>query len=244
MTEHDRPGLGGYAMGILDPGEARAVDEHLAGCASCRAELAMLTAARDVLGEVPPEAFLDGPPEGGDLLLQRTLRAVRASRPEPVPMAPARSRRLIAIAAGVAILAIVAAAGGLIGRQTAPATASGRQPGGTVQTTVPGSPTSSGVRLLTATDPDTGASMSVVVTPAAGWIRLHAKVDGVPAGTQCQLVVHGRGDVSVLAGSWMVSPTGEKQGTMLDGTALVAAGDITAVTVQTVGGKQLVTASG
>ena len=38
--EHDRSFLCPYTLGVLDPDEARAVDQHLAGCADCRAELA------------------------------------------------------------------------------------------------------------------------------------------------------------------------------------------------------------
>ena len=77
MSEHDRSQLGAYALGALEPDEVREVDEHLATCAECRAELAELEEMKEFLGEVPPEAFLEGPPADGDLLLQRTLREVR-----------------------------------------------------------------------------------------------------------------------------------------------------------------------
>src|SRR5947209_17092904 len=96
--DHDRSPLAAYALGALDDAEAREVDAHVAGCPECRAELEELTALEAVLGEVPPEAFLDGPPEGGDLLLQRTLRTVRAERGRAQ-----RPRRLL-VAAGVAAL--------------------------------------------------------------------------------------------------------------------------------------------
>jgi len=49
----------------------------MSGCAMCRREYEELTEMTGVLGELPPEAFLDGPPDG-DLVLQRTLRQIRA----------------------------------------------------------------------------------------------------------------------------------------------------------------------
>ena len=87
MSEHDPSRLGAYSLGALEPDEVREIDEHLAGCAECRQELAELDEMKEFLGEVPPEAFLDGPPADGDLLLQRTLREVRST-------AAASARRL------------------------------------------------------------------------------------------------------------------------------------------------------
>ena len=86
MSDHDQSMLGPYVLGALEPGEAREVETHLRECADCREELAQLEEMTVLLGEVPPEAFLDGTPDDGDLMLQRTLRAARAAdRPaEPV----------------------------------------------------------------------------------------------------------------------------------------------------------------
>jgi hypothetical protein len=239
VTEHDLPGLAGYALGILAPDEARVVDEHLTGCAPCRAELATLSTTRDLLGEVPPEAFLSGPPEGGDLALQRTLRAVRAERARADRVEPGRSRRLFAVAAGIAALAVGVAVGAVIGRQTAPAVPIGAPPA----SSGPASTGATGVRVLAGTDQTTGVSVTVVLTPAAGWVRIHARVDGVAAGTRCQLVVTSRSGASVIAGSWLASTVGEKQGTMLDGSALVAPADVASVAVLTLDGRRLVSAS-
>ncbi|HEV7898242.1 MAG TPA: hypothetical protein VGP31_10405 [Planosporangium sp.] len=61
------------------------------------------------------------------------------------------------------------------------------------------------------------------MTPAAGWVRVHADVTGIKAGTRCRLMVVARGGAPVVAGSWLVSSKGESEGTSLDGSALVSA---------------------
>jgi anti-sigma factor RsiW len=230
--EHDRSPLAAYVLGSLDDDEMRALDAHLAGCDECRAELAEFRELEAALGEVPPEAFLDGPPEGGDLLLQRTLRQVRKDRVQA-----SRPRRLL-VAAGVAGLVAAALAGGtLIGRGTAPTTQAG---GGTATASAAVSPTQSGVRTFAAKDPNTGASMTVALTPAAGWVRVRVKADGIKAGQRCVLQVVDRSGHHTQAGSWLVSANGEKNGTTLDGTALVAPADVASVDVVTFEGQTLV----
>jgi putative zinc finger protein len=228
--EHDRSPLAAYALHALDPDEAREVDAHVAGCDECRAELAELTALEAALGEVPPEAFLDGPPEGGDLMLQRTLRQVRAERAQVVART-SRPRRWLAAAAVVALVGAALAGGALVGRGTAP---SPQAAPSTVVTTP------AGTRTVAGTDTGTGTKLTGVVIPAAGWVRVHVKVEGVPAGTPCRLEVVPRSGAPILAGSWLVSANGEKQGTTLDGTALVSPSDVAAVDVVTADGRKLV----
>lgn len=232
MEHDDRTPLAAYALGALDPDEIREVDEHLADCAECQAELQELRELEAVLGEVPPEAFFDGPPEGGDLLLQRTLRQVRKERTQA-----SRPRRLL-VAAGVAGLVAAALAGGtLIGRGTAPSTEAGAPPAAS-PTAAPASSAPS--RTYAAKDPKTGAAMTVALTPATGWVRIHVKADGIKAGLRCRLDVVDKRGLHLQAGSWLVSANGEKQGTTLDGTALVAPADVSSVDVVTFDGQTLV----
>jgi anti-sigma factor RsiW len=230
---HDRELLGAYVLGVLDPDEVRAVDEHVSTCDECRQDLADLREMKDSLGEVPPEAFLDGPPEGGDLLLQRTLREVRKDK-----VRRSRQRLLLAAAGIVALVAVAAGAGVLAGRGQAPRPqVLPTAPPSSAAATVPG------VRTVSATDPATGAKITATVTPAAGWVRVHADVGGIPAGKRCQLVVVPKSGTPLVAGSWLVSPKGEKDGTSLDGSALVAAADVAAVEVVTFDNEKLVSAS-
>jgi anti-sigma factor RsiW len=234
--EHDHDLLGAYALDVLDPAEAQTVDAHLTSCTGCRRELAGLAAMRNSLARVPAEAFLDGPPEDGDLLLRRTLRAVRDHNERT------RRRRTALIAAGLVVLATVAAGAGVLAGRSAgrpvPRADAGVNAGVNVSTT-PGT----GVHVTSATDPRTGATIRATVTAAAGWVRVHADVQGISAGRRCQLVVVARGGAPVVAGSWLVSSTGETHGTSLDGSALVAADDVAAVEVVTFDSEKLVSAT-
>jgi len=230
--EHDRSPLAAYVLGALTDEEKQALDAHLAGCDECQAELAELNELEAMLGEVPPEAFLDGPPQGGDLLLQRTLRQVRKERVQA-----GRPRRFL-VAAGVAGLVAAALAGGtLIGRGTAPAPQAG---GGTPTASATAAPSPSGVRTFAARNPNTGASMTVTLTPAPGWVKLHIKAEGIKQGQRCVLTVVDKAGHYTQAGSWLVSANGEKNGTTLDGTALVAPADVASVDVVTMEGQTLI----
>ncbi len=230
---HDQGQLAAYVLGGLTPPEAANFEAHLATCPPCRREVRELSELRFHLDDVPPEAFLEGPPDGGDLLLQRMLRQVR----EEEGTQAQKPRRFLAVAAA-AVLAVVALGGGvLVGRQTSPEPSTVALP---VPTTA-GAPVP-GTRDLAATNRDTGAQLAVRVTPAAGWIRLHAKAEGVHEGEKCQLVVVTKSGERVNAGSWLVSEKGEREGTGIDGSALVAPNDVASVDVVTLDGRNLVSA--
>ncbi|QFZ22261.1 anti-sigma factor family protein [Saccharothrix syringae] len=228
-ANHDPQLLGAYVLGALDEQEVRAVDDHLAGCPTCSAELAELRAMEEAMGEVPPEALLDGPPDGGDLLLQRTLRQVRAERGGQL-----RRRQVGLGLVAAAVAAVVLGGGFAVGRTTAPEDFAQVTP-----TTAPAPP--AGTKLGTATDPVTGARMTVQVRPAAGWVRVNASVAGIAANEKCRLLVVAKDGSRQEAGSWLVSPAGEKDGTNLDGSALIAPEEVAAIEVQNFDGERIVT---
>ena len=220
MSEHETELLGAYVLGVLDRDEQAAVQTHLDGCAPCRREVDDLRQMEAALGEIPPEAFLEGPPPDGDLLLQRTLREVRRSGRRE-----ARRIRVFVIAAAVVAVVVALGAGAVIGRGTAPAT----------QAAKASSPP--GARTGSATNTATGVSMNATVRAAAGWVRVSATVTGVAAGEQCRLFVVARDGSREPAGSWLASPSGS---TTLDGAALMAPGLVTAVQAETYAGQILV----
>ncbi|MEV6634695.1 zf-HC2 domain-containing protein [Actinoplanes sp. NPDC051470] len=225
MSDHQTELLGAYVLGVLDPGERSTVQKHLDGCEHCRAEADELREMEAALGELPPEALIEGPPEDGDLLLQKTLREVRGERARGD-----RTRRAVWVAAAAVAGVAVLGGGTLIGRATAP---SGQiaAPAPAISTAVPGT------RGGTATDPATGAAMAVQVEPAAGWVRVHAQVSGIATGEQCRLWVVARDGRRREAGSWLVAGAASR----VDGSALVAPADVASVQVETFAGRPLIT---
>ncbi|MGW6449168.1 anti-sigma factor family protein [Lentzea sp. NPDC055074] len=226
-TQHDPQLLGAYVLGALDEQEVREMDQHLASCPDCKRELEELRDMEAFLGEVPPEAMLDGPPEGGDLLLQRTLRQVRAERG-----GVARRRQFAIGAAAAVVAAVVLGAGVFVGKATSPDV--------TALPTPTVAPDPAGTRLATFTDPATKASMTVKVVPAAGWVRTNMAISGIPEGEKCRIFVVAKDGSRQEAGSWVVSKKGAAEGTNLDGSALVAPGDVKSVVVENFAGKKFV----
>jgi Putative zinc-finger len=224
----DHVDIAGYLMETLSPEQRQRVEEHLADCAACRAEVDSLREWTAALEAVPEAMLLDGPPEDADLLLQRTLRQVRDE-------ASGRRHRRSALVtcAAAAVIGVAIAGGVLLGRGTSPTPLA--QP-----TTVPttASATPPGTRNAAATDPATGARISVTVMPAAGWVRISATVGGIPAGEKCRLEVVGRDHGAVLAGSWVVSPEGAATGTTLNGSALIDPAQVASVRVVNTAGRQ------
>jgi hypothetical protein len=239
-VDHDQAQLGAYVLGALDAGEAAEFEAHLATCSACQQEADELRLLRDELDEIPPEAFLDGPPEGGDMLLQRTLRAVRAEQPQ---QAQTQSRpRLFAIAGAAAVIVVTLGAGIFLGRQTAPDVTAQQLPAPPPATSSASTPPA-GTRNIESTDAKTGARLAATVTPAAGWVKVHLAVQGIKEGEKCKLLVVSKQGQRIEAGSWVVSAKGEKDGTGIDGTALVAPEDVQSIQVVTIDGRKLVSAS-
>lgn len=224
---NDHVDLAGYLMDMLTPDERARAEEHLTTCAECRDEVASLREWSDKLAEVPEPMLLDGPPDDADLVLQRTLRQVRQEA------GGNRRRRVGLLASAAAVVVAVAIGGGVVlGRGTAPKTPVAQPPASASAV--------AGTRTGTGTDPTTGARMTATVVPAAGWVRLTATVGGIPAGEKCLLEVVGRNGAVVPGGSWLVSPSGEQNGTTLNGSALLDPAQVIAVRVVNMDGKQFV----
>ncbi len=103
--------VAGYALGALDPHERARFEAHLEDCPACRAELAELREAAELLALAPPAA------EPPAVLEQRTLAAVRraaAGNGAAAPPPPARRRRGWALGLGAAALAAAAIAGAFV----------------------------------------------------------------------------------------------------------------------------------
>ncbi|MHA6618166.1 anti-sigma factor family protein [Pseudonocardia sp. DLS-67] len=219
---HDPEELGAHALGLLDAAQSRAVEEHLAGCPACRREWEELRGMVNLLDDVPPEAFIDGPPDA-DLMLQRTVRQVRAE-----VTTRRRWRRFVVAGAAAATVAVFLGGGVLIGRQTSP-------PPPAVVAAAPGA-----IELTGNGAP--GVDMTATLTPAAGWVRLSTTVKGIPGGERCYIVVVARDGTREVAGSWQVPEKGWRDGITLDGSALVPLDDVAEVVIQNEEGRAFATA--
>ncbi|NYD77465.1 anti-sigma factor family protein [Arthrobacter cupressi] len=110
MNEHKL--LGAYLLGGLEPAEALAFEEHLAGCAACRRELAELESLPALLDAVPvPDAVALAASAG-----PRTADNADTDAAAPVLLELAARRRKArrwraALAAGLAVACL---AGGLL----------------------------------------------------------------------------------------------------------------------------------
>jgi anti-sigma factor RsiW len=228
--------LGPYVLGVLDEQEARGVEEHAALCEECRKELVELRELEVQLGTVPPESFLHGPPEDGDLLLQRTLRQMRGERASAQRWRSITVGGVVAASAATVFLGGYLVGGGPSGTAASPPTAPA--------VTAPTATLPPGVRFASAVDPATRARLTVRMTPSADWVRVNAAVTGIPAGEHCRLVVVDNAGHREIAGSWIVgrAPTGGGKGADLDGSAAVAAADVTSLAVEDDHGKTYVTA--
>jgi anti-sigma factor RsiW len=220
VENHDLTQVGAYAMGLLDDEQARAVEEHLASCESCRREHEELRRMTELLDELPPEAFLEGPPEN-DLVLRRAVREIRDERGRRL----LRRRLTVGLLAAAAV--VVFAFGGLaIGRATAPA---------------PTPALAAGTVAMDGTGAS-GVTMHASVSPAADWVRVAVTVKGIPPGEHCRVYVIRHDGTREIAGSWLTGPASESRGVTLDGAADVAVGDVAGIEVANTSGRSFVSA--
>jgi anti-sigma factor RsiW len=216
--EHDPAMLGSYVLGELDEDERRAMQAHFSTCEGCRLEVADLEAMHASLGEIPPEALLDGPPDDADMLLRRVLRDVA----EEGGSSALRKRGLATLAVTAAALAVLA--GGVTVGRLVDAPASGQ-------------PSVAGARTASSADVITGARMSVLAKPASGGAQLDAHVTGVRAGTECRLYIVGPTGEREYIGGWTMSARG---GVAIPAMSSLDPSAIMAVTLETAGGTHLV----
>ncbi|MCX4404915.1 zf-HC2 domain-containing protein [Streptomyces sp. NBC_01764] len=254
-AEHDtlRVALGGYVLGTLPPAEMEHVRAHLAGCAECRAEHAQLAGLPALLATVTA-AEASGqtvPAVGGDLadlLVARAAESAQGSLPER-PAAPAvsqmpeggvlerllqqaaarhrKSWRLQLAGAAVSLILIAAAAGGTWLAAVGSVGSQAKPPGPTTWRTFSGS------------DPTTGVSASVKVSPSAWGSLLQISAREAPAGITCRLQAVGPGGARADAATWRAGEY--PPGTTIPGAVAMAPGAIEHFEILAGNGQKLVT---
>jgi putative zinc finger protein len=230
---HDPGDLAAHALGLLEGREAEAVQAHIATCPQCRREWADLRRTSDLLDGIPPEMFLEGPPHpDADPVLQRALWRVRGEARQQ------RGRRRVVLGVAAAVTAVALAGGAaVVGRLTAPEPAVTAAP---TAAPTPG-PTAPAPGTRTIEGSDGGVRLAVDLTPARGWVRVAARVTGLPPGERCELVVVAKDGSEEVAGSWLTGA--DPAGAALSGSAVIAAEDVAGVVVRNEAGREFVTAT-
>lgn len=172
--------LGVYALGSADAAERLLVEDHLPGCASCRAELARLAPLPSLLAKVPHGLVPGAVPVRGSALDDA------AGRQRPVGRArtPARSRRF---ALAAAVIAAAGFAGGfwLMPRAAAPATASAPAD-----------------EVLSAANQTTHVRATAALTGTSWGTSIQVTADGLPRDEVCWLVIRSRAGQSEVTAYW------------------------------------------
>lgn len=159
--------LGLYLLGKLDPADRLAFDEHLAGCAACRDELAQLSGVRSLLGTVTAQDATSELPPAPPAILPALLSAAATDR------ARERRRRRLIVSGGGALATAGAAAAAVV-------LLTGGGPGASA----PPAPQVRVVALHGA-----GAAGHLELTPNAWGSDLTLTLDGLPHGEHCSLVL-------------------------------------------------------
>ncbi|MFI9594372.1 anti-sigma factor family protein [Nonomuraea sp. NPDC052265] len=263
--EEVRIAMGAHALGALEPDEALEIDNHLATCETCGAELLELEGVAAFLGKVSErdvELVASPPRQVLDRLLNARARRYR------------RGRLMLAVAASVAVIAV----GGTVWTVTrqdvpqqsaaAPAAApqssvagkspetegfvaSDAAPDAQLRKAVPSPsamPTTAGRtgdgRAFKGENPAKDYYATVYALPGAGNTELLVTVRNVPVGTDCSLAVYDDRGRRELAGSWTVSRETYRKETVFQMETPVLMRDITHFEVVDGTGRVLVKVDG
>lgn len=181
-----RLSLGAYVLGALTPAERDVIDDHVLSCPDCAAEMDALTALPlylDLVSADEVAAMGTGASDADPALVDRVVAAALAERRH------ARTRRwLVAVAAGVVLVAGSTVTGVALSSGSSASTSEG----------IP----------FSATDATTHASAQVDVQPKLWGASLSLKLTGVAAGEHCRLVAVGRDGTTDVAASWEVTYRG------------------------------------
>ncbi|TVZ77270.1 anti-sigma factor [Streptomyces sp. BK340] len=257
-AEHDalRLALGGYVLGTLPSAEMERVRIHLTECTECQAEHTQLTGVSALLATVT-EAEASGrtaPTADGDLadrLVARAAEGAHGSPPErpAVPavqrvpeegllerllqQAASRRRRTwrLQLAGAAASLTFIAATAG--GTWLAAVGSVGSQ------ATPPGPTAPTAWRTFSGSDPDTGVSASVKVSPSAWGSVVQVSARGAPAGITCRLQAVGPGGAKTDVASWRAGKY--PPGTTIQGAVAMPPGEIEHFEIHADNGQKLVT---
>ncbi|MCD0483014.1 zf-HC2 domain-containing protein [Streptacidiphilus sp. ASG 303] len=217
MTCQESVSLGAYMLGALDGRERAALERHLDGCPRCRDELVQLAPLPGLLRRTPFEEMAEtaedaeafhrlaavprtaGPPAepappspgGGGTFLPSARGGPPSHRAaphhEPAPVSHRRdhrARRLLT-AASVAVAACATGAAVYLGVTRGDTAAA--QPA---------------AATLHATDPASRVGATAGLVRKAWGTQVELRLDGLPQGIRCSMVVHTRDGRTETGGTW------------------------------------------
>ena len=195
-----RTALGSYVLGALDPGERSQVEVHLAGCPTCRDELAGLAGMPAMLGRVDEaqiEELAGPPPELLDGLLARAAEE-RGRRFRGLGRRGGWVTRWAPLAAAACLLlAIGAVFGGYLLPIGPENSASSAPPAA--------SPSAEeDVERIAAENPRTNIKGYVLLRKKQWGTEVELHLSGVPKGSHCRMLVIARDGRRDALGSWYV----------------------------------------
>ncbi|OPC83825.1 hypothetical protein B4N89_25385 [Embleya scabrispora] len=202
--------VGAYALGLLEPADREAFEEHLATCERCLDELADFSGMATLLTELRDEGVYELPETRGEPAPTGPAVAPPAAA-APVDELAARRvarrvpRRSLLIAACVALLVIGLGAGVLTGRTWF------KDESSTATRVVPGDPMAviaANGQVVAATGPNGGAVARIALENKAWGTNLALELRNVRGPLKCSLVAVDRAGKEQQISSWMVPPKG------------------------------------
>ncbi|MET8118524.1 zf-HC2 domain-containing protein [Micromonospora sp. NPDC005189] len=231
LGDHVTDLLGPHYMGVLDPADSDAVDRHLRDCAHCRAaahEVCEVVAALALLSDdVAVEEASPVTRPAAPAARRGRFDAIRPGGGRSVPAGPGRQprprrQRLALMRAGLALAVVLFVGFGALFVMDRMSDEAGPE----VVTVA-----------ATASEPRTGASVSVFASETDGGVHVRVTVTGLRAGTSYRLyAVTLDGQAREIA-TWISADTVQE----VSGDLRVALGDLTFVTISEANGPPAVT---
>jgi hypothetical protein len=219
MTAHTD--VGAYSMGLLEEQDRRSFEDHLAGCASCSAELAELSPMAALLKGVEPAGAAGQQADGTNVTQLISRRATRQRQRQ-------RWQAAVGAAAGIVLI------GGGIGIGVAASQHAGP---GAPAVAIPG-------QLHSAVDPGTGVTGTVGLLAKAWGTQVTLDLSKVHGPVECQLVAVSRTGERRVVMSWLVPAPGDgvpghPAHLVIQGGAAIPRGDLARLDVNVVNGRTL-----